>query len=238
MYWGVGFFCSGGKDDRFELNKLSSFYHNREEDYVVPFVGHPEISKMSVWDALNKGCLIDFSYTNINPDFSNVDSIVSTNFEGVDLSHIDLKSKVFDNCNLKDTGAKLEKSIMNDFYSIQCTNFTNCNLMFITLDFNEFLDGLDESNLFGFPILINTGIKIIYNKEKADEDLNKLVSAICLSGKIDGCYLNGKFIDSSRINQNKPDKQSLLDEYKNLRKEIFDSTLGSIEEQIKGFGGK
>lgn len=233
VHWGVAIYDY----NRFDLDKLSRF-HKDSFTYIVPFVGRSVNSTMDSFLVKYVERLIDFSYTNINPDLSNVDKIESTNFEGVDLSHSNLNLKTVVNCNLKNTGAKLDKIIFNDIESIKYTNLTNCTFMFFSLDFNVFLKKIDMNNLNNFPILINTGLKITFNKEYANDDVKELVKALCLSGKLDGCYLNGRLIDSSRVIQNKSDKQALLDEYINLKNQIYESTLGSIEEQIKGFKEK
>lgn len=198
------------------------------------------------------GYTIDFSYTNINIDFSKCYDLCGcmerVNLEGVDLSKSNILSLDnyelgiincnFSNCNLTVIPTVYRNGLPIDFTG---TNFSNNKLSGVVYDLNYFLNyhfNSESQNIrffnYGYPNFSNTGIN--FSCDFNNYSRSNLFKYI-IKGFLDGCYLNGKLIDSTRINQNKSNKQSLFDEYKIMEEGIFTSTLGSIEDQIKGFKG-
>ena len=246
----------------FSINKLSNFGQDaKDEDcFVVPIVGRSDILEMDVNDVIDLDNLIDFSFTNINPNitpiFSEKANMYSVNLEGVDLSSLKLSCSNLRHCNLKDTKLNISYEYDNfDIYSFYGSNLTNCNFTSKDYDLIKVFYYYDyDGDLSLFPNFVNTGLKFVYNhndiksifdssfynhadvKSNFDEFLSKLIS----SGKIDGCYLNGNLVNSNDYMKEMKEqkKLALREEYENMKKDIFESTLGSIEEQIKKFGGK
>ena len=196
----------------------------------------------------------DFSYTDINPDFSKStrNDIEWCNLEGVDLSNSN--NDGFSYCNLQKTNLKIKKS--NDYeYLYECDLSYN-DFKNITVDARDIMN---EDRIYNCDFA-NTGLNIAYkfdldeNSKHAYEEFIRIDGSqkqyiekfhekeqICKNygnpmhhddeiyyaeklkeliemGYLDGCYLNGKLIDS-----------------KKYEKDLIKQITTSIEEQKNKF---
>lgn len=196
---------------------------------------------------------LDFSYTNINIDFENLDDncISNCNLEGIDLSNTSETHIGIYDCNLQKTNIKFNKNMFLFDCDLQNNDFSNTTI--------------DARNLMSEDVgsyccnLKNTGLNIIYkfdldeNSKKSYEELEKIKESIGTDernnkmqnireiygsedhheielayaeelkeliekGYLDGCYLNGKLIDS-----------------KKYEKALIKQITSSIEEQKNNF---
>lgn len=119
----------------------------------------------------------DFSYTNIKPDFSSMETnnywtlcISGCNFEGVDLSKSNYENKHFRFCNMKNT--KINQIKVIDRYSnlIFDCDLSDNDLSKLNVDLNKLDDWATRQDfLRDTSKYKNTGLKIKY-KFSTDED--------------------------------------------------------------------
>lgn len=190
---------------------------------------------------LDNNYVVDYSYTNANIDLTKSIEALNSNqiyIYRCNLEGINLKSQNLDNIEVLDlVDSNLSNSNLHipsnvGIVALGC-DFSNLDLSDLTINGNEYIDG-DGCGL-GDCCLINTGIKIKFDIS----DYKKLVSEFGKQTFIDkwiGCYLNGKRVYS--VDERKNVKLQKIEEYEKMKRDIFDSTVGSIEEQIKGFKGK
>ena len=155
------------------------------DEYSIPFI-YPRN------DEIGRFYDIDFSFTNIQLDFSKFYAplyMINVNFEGVDLSNSNLHLlKYLDNCNFSNTKLTLLPKIDD----ILGCDFSNNDLSNVEFDLTCCIEN-------GMPNgFTNTGAKL-----KCDlEDLNKFnlydLDLFISYGSFDGCYLNGDLVDNKK----------------------------------------
>lgn len=119
----------------------------------------------------------DFSYTNIKPDFSSIESadgwtlcISGCNFEGVDLSKSNYENKYFGFCNMKNTKINQIKVIDEYGNLIFDCDLSDNDLSKLSIDLNKLDDWATRQDfLRDTSKYKNTGLKIKY-KFSTDED--------------------------------------------------------------------
>jgi len=170
---------------------------------------------------------VNFSYTNIEPEFNYTiwGGLENWNLEGTFLlnSSID-QCEYIHNCNF--SHSKLFG------YYIKAHNTTDCK--FDGCDFNDVtIEITPETNQKTIKFLISNSFK--YTELKIDcknlqgmnSSFKQLFGTMYTLGKLDGCYLNGKYINPRELIESK--KESLAYEYNHL----VEDTYNSIDEAIK-----
>lgn len=189
----------------------------------------------------NDDYVVDYSYTNANIDLTKSVEALNSNqiyINACNLERVNLKSQDLSNIkylrlvdtNISNTNLKIPNNV--SILALDC-DFSNNDLTAININGNDYVDGAAIG--LGGCCLMNTGIRIKFDISK----YKKLVNVFDKQSFIDnwrGCYLNGKIIN--RIEDSNFIKQQKKEEYENMKKEIFDTTLSNIEGQIKKFGGK
>ena len=181
--------------------------------------------------------MIDYSNTNAVIDLTKsfdalhgkriyIDScFFNCDFSQLDLTDIDILG-IF-NSSLENTGLKIPSDTK---LFASCSNLGQIDLSSRNIDGYQYLNG-NIAHLADCD-LTNTGINI-----KIDKDTFKDVESetIDLLGNVmehewDGCYINDKLNTpaKSSIRKNK-----LLEEYKIMRNDIFETVIGKIDEQVK-----
>lgn len=161
----------------------------------------------SLWDDKYKKVLsnVDYSYTNANINF--LDAFYAThnryrsiylqfcNFEGVDLSNNKFNNVLFELylSNIANTNLCLKDAEKINFTD---SIVSNIDLSWITVNLN---DMFDENNGFKFDstCFYNTRIQISGNVDNLDKYEKSIFIKFVNSGKLNGCYVNGKLINSS-----------------------------------------
>lgn len=184
--------------------------------------------------------------------------IASCNFAGVDLSNNNGIRNIEEIyiCDLSNTKLKLtldnfSKENKNGDSIISRTNLSSVDLSEITQDAISMIDCGDYNGGVGGIVddlcdLSNTGFNVILNPKVFKEQtihrskddgsvltqnmLEEIFSRMIESGRLDGCYINGKLIKSKEERQ--AFAQEIIEEYEKMKDDIFDSVIGSIDEQV------
>lgn len=170
---------------------------------------------------------VDFSYTNIEPDFNYTiwGGLENWNLEGTFLlnSNID-QCEYIHNCNF--SHSKLFGYYIKEHNTTDC-KFDGCDFNDVTIEITP------ETNQETIKFLIsnsfkNTELKIdCKNLQEMNSSFKQLFGTMYTLGKLDGCYLNGKYINPRELIESQ--KESLAYEY-NL---LVEDTYNSINEAIK-----
>lgn len=131
--------------------------------------------------------------------------------------------------DLSNTNARIDFS--KSFYAkgkfernwIQDCNFANVDLS------NNLLDGAYSINNCNFS---NTGLNIIL-ASNVDDQIKRLVGSAIKTGALNGCYVNGKRINT--LSERQAIAQRKRAEYEKMKASIISSVSQSIENQKKFF---
>lgn len=188
---------------------------NYEIDYEEFLSGEEKFDKIMSQNK-QKTYIINYTNTNANIDFTksweykNYEEIIisNINFSGTDLSKNDMSSiSECWNSNLSNTGIIIPKN-SNKIMFFESTNLEGIDLSTYEINATDYIR--DCAKHFVNCNLKNTGIKIIDKATKDLQDYNYEYKNYKLSesqifefhedirqGKYDGCYINGKLINSN-----------------------------------------
>ena len=186
---------------------------------------------------LNNAYSVFYKGTNAHIDLSqsfeaiyrNKIHINCCNFSGLDFSSQDLSNfekLIIYSSDISDTRLSIPNNISLE---AGAAILRGIDLSDRTIDGYKYLD-LDENNLH-ISDLTNTGIKIDLNAESCKDFRNSAEFYDAMNHYWVGCYVNGKKILSSEEKKTVATKKK--EEYEKMKAEIFNSVLGSIEEQKK-----
>jgi len=163
-------------------------------------------------------------YRNTNAKIKSLsNSFHSCDFEGTDLSHLNLDNIGAWSTNFSKTNIKTEKSSLNIDGIGHENNFSDLNLKGVNVLLSE-LTCWSEVPCDNFA---NSGINLI-NDEKEDKSTETFIELMIKKGYLNNCYVDGKFIEPVV----KKDKETILNEYEIFKNEIFANVSHNIEEQI------
>lgn len=188
---------------------------------------------------------INYSNTNAHIDFKQsieyklwkVILINCVDFSGTDLSqfNVDVASHI-DGTNLSNTNFPISTIIKDpNKHYFHHDDLTGLDLSMININLYELIN--DDLDINDECIFTNTGLNITYNAEQFNtlkpdrkEIYLDIIRKLISSGKIDGCFLNGKLL-KSKEEREKISKQQQSN-YEKYKQDIFSNILGTIDEQI------
>lgn len=188
---------------------------------------------------INSFKFCNLSKTNINIDFNNnelLENIINcnlsfNNYENQSVDFENLFSSVFsvnwEPSNFSNTGLNIIYNHKNIPHEVKENE----------IKYHELCKKSNETGLSIYELDSNAdNIIRLYRQYNEVFNAHYILRDVIKKGLLRGCYINGKSVLDK--NHSFFNKEELIEEYENMKKDIFDSTLGSIEEQIKGFKGK
>ncbi len=218
----------------------------KESDYKIDF-DDITISDKSVYDTIDivrsekiEECsksmsVVDYSGTNANIDLTksfeaihgDFIEIRECDFTGVDFSHQDLtgiKQLYINDSSLGETGLRIPSEMPVQAYK---SSFDGIDLSTRTINAKDYF--FEDTYALSYCSLRNTGINISLDTSVKDMDWDEALQN-AMSDDWVGCYVNGKKVLSYEEKQKNASEKK--EEYEQMKNEIFDSILKSIEEQV------
>ena len=165
---------------------------------------------------------IDLSYTNAKLDFSKCEdfNLTSCNFSHMDLSCSNINSiHKIDNCDFSYSKANFDfKLLKNSCMTINDSNFEGINFSNFTIEICDLF-----GHYFKNCNLKDTAINIEASLDTSNKEILKKLGKEIRSGRLGGCYLNGKRILT----------EGDLSRKKKMASSEYDAFVDDIKRKIK-----